>query len=275
MVEASQRDLGRGRGRIARAGAWLREGLYEKARLRQDRPQGEFLPKAVSNCGIGIFVWSTAIAYADKLKTGPTSWADFWDVKKFPASAACARAKFTSSSRCWPTAWRPPTSKVLGTKAGVERAFKLDQIKGDIQWWEAGAQPPQLLASAMWSRARYLTAALPQPEGRQKNLQAGLERQHLRRRFWAIPKGTTKRDEAYSSSSSPASRRTSGCSRARSPGPTHMKGIAGMDPKIAADLPTAPENLRRVPSPAAPSSGSRTVRISSSASMPGLRADRL
>jgi hypothetical protein len=38
--------------------------------------------------------------------------------------------------------------KVLGTKAGAERAFKkLDQIKSSIQWWEAGAQPPQLLAA--------------------------------------------------------------------------------------------------------------------------------
>ena len=38
--------------------------------------------------------------------------------------------------------------KVLATDEGVERAFKkLDTIKGDIVWWKAGAQPPQLLAS--------------------------------------------------------------------------------------------------------------------------------
>ena len=36
---------------------------------------------------------------------------------------------------------------VLGTPEGVDRAFaKLDTIKADIVWWEAGAQPPQLLA---------------------------------------------------------------------------------------------------------------------------------
>ena len=35
----------------------------------------------------------------------------------------------------------------LGTPEGVDRAFaKLDTIKDDIVWWEAGAQPPQLLA---------------------------------------------------------------------------------------------------------------------------------
>ena len=38
--------------------------------------------------------------------------------------------------------------KVLGTPEGVDRAFKkLDTIKKDIVWWDAGAQPPQLLAS--------------------------------------------------------------------------------------------------------------------------------
>jgi len=35
----------------------------------------------------------------------------------------------------------------LGTPEGVDRAFAmLDKIKADTIWWEAGAQPPQLLA---------------------------------------------------------------------------------------------------------------------------------
>jgi putative spermidine/putrescine transport system substrate-binding protein len=38
--------------------------------------------------------------------------------------------------------------KVLKTPDGVERAFKkLDALKADIVWWEAGAQPLQLLSS--------------------------------------------------------------------------------------------------------------------------------
>ncbi len=36
---------------------------------------------------------------------------------------------------------------MLSTDEGVDRAFaKLDTIKNDVVWWEAGAQPPQLLA---------------------------------------------------------------------------------------------------------------------------------
>lgn len=37
---------------------------------------------------------------------------------------------------------------VLSTPEGVDRAFKkLDELKPNIVWWEAGAQPLQLLAS--------------------------------------------------------------------------------------------------------------------------------
>ena len=36
---------------------------------------------------------------------------------------------------------------MLETDEGVDRAFKvLDKIKADTIWWEAGAQPPQMLA---------------------------------------------------------------------------------------------------------------------------------
>ena len=36
---------------------------------------------------------------------------------------------------------------LMNTPAGIDRAFaKLDTIKDHVVWWEAGAQPPQLLA---------------------------------------------------------------------------------------------------------------------------------
>ena len=134
---------------------------------------------------------------------------------------------------------------MLGTKAGVERAFKkLDQIKGDIQWWEAGAQPPQLLASGDVVMSSVYNGRIRSPEGRQEP-QAGLERQHLRRRFLGHSQGHAKRDEAYKFikfASQPENQRVFAGEIPY--GPTHMKGIAGMDPKIAAELPTAPENLK-------------------------------
>ena len=61
------------------------EGLFETLDWNKLGNKSDFIPGSVSECGAGIFVWSTVLTYdADKLKTAPTSWADFWDVKKFP-----------------------------------------------------------------------------------------------------------------------------------------------------------------------------------------------
>lgn len=83
------------------------DGLYEKIDWDKMGGKDKFLDSAVNDCGVGAIVWSTAIAYdGDKLKEGPTSWADFWNVEKFPASARCARAQNTR----WNSLYSPMVS---------------------------------------------------------------------------------------------------------------------------------------------------------------------
>ena len=75
VVEVESGDIGRG----------CDEGLFEKLDWSKIAKKGDLIPESPSTCGVGFFVWSTAMAYnADKLKTAPTGWADFWDVKTFP-----------------------------------------------------------------------------------------------------------------------------------------------------------------------------------------------
>ncbi|MFQ6555921.1 ABC transporter substrate-binding protein [Pseudomonas sp. Lb2C1-1] len=111
----------------------------------------ELLPGAVQPCGVGFFVWSTVLAYnADKLKTAPTGWVDFWDVVKFPGKRSLRKgAMYTLEFALMADGVEPKdVYNVLSTREGQDRAFaKLDKIKPYIQWWEAGAQPPQYLAS--------------------------------------------------------------------------------------------------------------------------------
>lgn len=111
----------------------------------------DLLQGAVQPCGVGFFVWSTVLAYnADKLKTSPTGWADFWDLEKFPGKRGLRKgAMYTLEFALMADGVAPKeVYKVLATREGQDRAFrKLDQIKPSIQWWEAGAQPPQYLAS--------------------------------------------------------------------------------------------------------------------------------
>lgn len=127
------------------------EGLFEHLDQEKIGQPTDFVPGALSECGAGVLVWSTAMAYnADKLKTAPTGWADFWDLQKFPGKRSLHKgAKYTLEIALMADGV-PYTEvyKTLTTQEGVDRAFrKLDQIKSNIQWWEAGAQPMQYLAS--------------------------------------------------------------------------------------------------------------------------------
>ncbi|WP_025220924.1 ABC transporter substrate-binding protein [Brucella abortus] len=127
------------------------DGLYEKIDWDKVGGKDKFLDSAVNDCGVGAIVWSTAIAYnGDKLKDGPKSWADFWDVKKFPGKRSLRKsAKYTLEFALMADGVdKDDVYDVLSTPEGVDRAFKkLDELKPHIVWWEAGAQPLQLLAS--------------------------------------------------------------------------------------------------------------------------------
>ena len=82
LVEVESPELSRG----------CDEGLFEELDPAQFGKTEDFVPGAIQPCGVGFFVWSTVLAYnADKLKSAPTSWADFWDIKKFTEHRSGAR----------------------------------------------------------------------------------------------------------------------------------------------------------------------------------------
>ncbi|MDM7255853.1 MAG: ABC transporter substrate-binding protein [Paracoccus sp. (in: a-proteobacteria)] len=111
----------------------------------------DFLPGGLQDCFVATDVYATAIAWnADKLgDTAPASIRDFFDLEKFPGRRGVLRQpRFTLELALMgdgvPAA---QVYEVLATPEGVDRAFaKLDSIKDQIVWWDAGAQPPQLLA---------------------------------------------------------------------------------------------------------------------------------
>ena len=128
------------------------EGLFETMDYNAIGGKDTFLPAAVNECGVGAIVWSTALSYdGDKLGANPPkSWADFFDVQKFPGKRGLRKGpKYALEFALMGDGVAPAdVYKVLKTPEGVDRAFKkLGTIKDNIVWWEAGAQPPQLLAS--------------------------------------------------------------------------------------------------------------------------------
>ncbi len=127
------------------------DGIFEKLDWAKLGGKEAYLPAAVDDCGIGAIVWSTGIAYdGDKLAEGPKSWADFWDVAKFPGKRGLRKgAKYSLEFALMADGVAPADIyATLGKPEGIDRAFaKLDQLKANIVWWEAGAQPLQLLSS--------------------------------------------------------------------------------------------------------------------------------
>ncbi len=100
---------------------------------------------------VGIIYYSTIMAW-NKAKfgdNGPQSWADFWDVKKFPGPRAMYAKPYYNLEAAL-LADGVPMEKVydtLMTDAGQDRAFKkLAEIKPHVAvWWKSGAQSAQLL----------------------------------------------------------------------------------------------------------------------------------
>ena len=114
-------------------------------------PAEDFLPETNTECGVGTLLFSTIYAYNPETLRGPppTTIADFFDLERFPGRRGMNRrpnanlefallADGVATERVY---------EVLSTQEGLDRAFrKLDTIKDEVVWWEAGAQPPQLLA---------------------------------------------------------------------------------------------------------------------------------
>ncbi|MFN3971812.1 MAG: ABC transporter substrate-binding protein [Gemmobacter sp.] len=102
-----------------------------------------------SECAVPSIVWSTIVAYDSSRTTGVTALADFFDLQKFPGKRGLRKGAKANLEMAL-MADGVPAGEVYGllaTDEGVARAFaKLDTIKSEVVWWEAGAQPPQLLA---------------------------------------------------------------------------------------------------------------------------------
>ena len=134
------------------------EGLIElvdvsdlPAGVNGESPEADYPAEFVDECGAGMIFYSTVFAYNRNFLTGtgPETVADFFDLEKFPGRRGMRRTPLVNLEFAL-MADGVPLDEVyatLDTLEGQERAFrKLDTIKDQVVWWEAGAQPPQLLA---------------------------------------------------------------------------------------------------------------------------------
>lgn len=205
------------------------------------------MPEAPHTCGVGFFVWSTALAYnADKLKAAPSGWADFWDVKKFPGKRGMRKGarynlEFALMADGVPV---KDVYKVLATKDGQNRAFKkLDQLKPYIQWWEAGAQPPQFLVAGDVVMSTAFNGRIDAAQREGKNLKVVWNGSIYDLDYWAIPKGTPNKALAEQYIAYTLSQKAQQeYAKHIAYGPANLAAIKALDAKTQANLPNSPEN---------------------------------
>jgi putative spermidine/putrescine transport system substrate-binding protein len=217
----------------------------------------DFIPGALSDCAVANIVWSTVYAY-DTTKfpadAAPTTIADFFDLERFPGKRGLRKSAKANLELALMADGVPAAEvyEVLATPEGVDRAFaKLDTIKGSVVWWEAGAQPPQLLADGevLMTTAyngRIFAAAI----GEGKPFQIVWDGQIMDLDLFVVPKGAPNKELAMEYIAfATDSQRLADQAKWISYGPArkssaalvglYKDGVTEMGPH----MPTAPQNL--------------------------------
>ncbi len=234
------------------------EGLLEQidSSILPPAPDGtpameDFIPGTITECAVASIVWSTVYAYdSTKFKGAkPKTMADFFNVKKFPGKRGMRKNPKPNLEFALLGDGVAPKDvyKVLDTDEGVDRAFKkLDSIKDHIVWWEAGAQPPQLLADgevAMTTayNGRLFNAIVNE----KKPFVIVWDGQVWDLDLWVIPRGSRNLDNALKFVAfSTDTVRNWDQSNYISYGPVRKSAQALLKPEMAPHMPTSPQNFK-------------------------------
>ena len=234
-----------------------REGLLEKidhaalAAGADGTPAAQdFIPGALTECGVGQMVWATVVAY-DGLRfpdERPSGLADFFDVKKFPGKRGLRRDPRVALEWALMADGVAPAEvyAALETEAGQARAFGvLDRIRSGIVWWTSGSEPVELLDSGEVAMTSVWNGRMYRPivdEG--KDYAIVWDGQLWDIDSWGIPKGAWNLAKAmdfiaFATGSEPLAEQT----RYIPYGPARVSAMALVDEGTKAMLPTAAANM--------------------------------
>lgn len=160
----------------------------------------DFIEGSLPECAVANIVWSTIFAYDTSKTQGVEGLADFFDLEKFPGKRGLRKNPKANLEMALIADGVAPADvySTLETAEGVDRAFaKLDSIKDEVIWWEAGAQPPQLLADGeVVMTTAYNGRIFNAAAGEGKPFEVNWDGQILDFDLWVIPKGAPNLDAA-------------------------------------------------------------------------------
>ena len=210
----------------------------------------DFIPGALTECGVGQMVWATVVAYDGTRIEGdrPAALADFFDVRKYPGKRGLRRDPRVAMEWALMADGVAPGDvyAMLETEDGQERAFSiLDRIRTSIVWWTSGSEPVQLLDSGAVVMTSAWNGRMYRPiveEG--KDYAIVWDGQLWDIDSWGIPKGSSNLAKAmdfiaFATSSPQLAEQTKYISY----GPARMSAMALVDEDTKAMLPTADANM--------------------------------
>ncbi len=172
----------------------------------------DFVEGALSECGVGGIRWSTSFAYDTRVfgDDGPKTISDFFDIEKFPGPRAVREDPSVLVEWALMADGVAPEDvyKTLETDEGLDQAFAmLDKIRSGLQFWSYELEPVRYIdeglvtVTAIWTVSGIQVANEPD-----SNIQVVTDGAITEMDLYAIPKGTTRLDEAlefirYASSS--------------------------------------------------------------------------
>ncbi|WP_198598409.1 ABC transporter substrate-binding protein [Mangrovicella endophytica] len=226
------------------------EGLLQKLDPKLLGDTSDFIEGAVLPCAVASMIWSTVYAYdTTKLTTAPTSINDFFDTEKFPGKRGMRKTPKVALEWALLADGVPAADvyKQLGTDEGVDKALKkLSTIKDSIVWWEAGSQPPQLLADGAVAMTMVYNGRIYDAQKKEnKPFAIVWDGQVYDYEWWGIPTGAPDTDLAqkfveYASSADNIWKLSNHIAYA----PPRKSSVEKIDKAVLGDMPTAPDNFK-------------------------------
>ncbi len=202
---------------------------------------------------IGMITYSTLMAYNTDTygDNGPQSWADFWDVEKFPGTRSM-RARPSPNLQFALIADGVPMDEVwdvLGAPGGIERALdKIREIKPHVAvWWSSGAHHAQLMKDGEVDMTTGWNGRFSKAIDDGAHAKIVFNEAELNFDCYLVPKGAPNKDMAMKligEMTKPIYQ--ANLTKYIAYGPTNMEAfeIGVISPEVAATLPSSPANVK-------------------------------
>ncbi|WP_342633890.1 ABC transporter substrate-binding protein [Mesorhizobium kowhaii] len=201
--------------------------------------------------GVGIFVYGYVMVWNIKKfpvdKPRPNTWAEFWDVEKFPGARLLVSGQLGEEGP-WEEALMAdgvPTDKIY--PMDVDRVFaKLDQIKPNIRkWWTSGSESQQLMRSGVGEVMNSYDGRAQLLIDQGDPIEINRNQAKITWDFWVIPKGSPNAANAqkFIEFATRADRQAA-YAQLTNYGPTNLNAFKPIPDKLARKLASHPDYLK-------------------------------